>query len=382
MVKHVIACRVEMVRIFRRRKNKHTDFNYHFKKLTNLITNENSMSSYQNILNDFLEQWPLEKVKAMSLDQYVSTGDRNTFTQWVENRTIELGSISGQFGSRMFGIYRRGNSSPLDHYENDEFYTWSKKYGKDSDLAFLAIKKHLINIINYSLTGNFSKIDAIPIPDIFKWKVAYLYSNERLIPIFQREVLKEIATYYGLPVNSKTTVSAIQKVLIDNKPLELNTHEFMVELWSKFRPQKKKPKGISTTQQDQGEKSTNDQERSGTSSYIAKQTHNKIQNKLRDKLIAKYGESCVACEKNYVDLTLTYDDTITLYEVKSDAYAATCIRQALGQIIQYAHRLDTTKKLKLYVVGQYSLKANEKPYLDYIQKNLKIDIDYMSIDLK
>ena len=379
---HVIACREEMVRSVRRRKNKHTDFNYHFKKLTNLITNENSMSSYQNILNDFLEQWPLEKVKAMSLDQYVSTGDRNTFTQWVENRTIELGSISGQFGSRMFGIYRRGNSSPLDHYENDEFYTWSKKYGKDSDLAFLEIKKHIFDVINYSLIGNFSQIDAIPIPDIFKWKVAYLYSNERLIPIFQREVLKEIATHYGLSVNSKTTVSAIQKVLIDNKPLELNTHEFMVDLWSKFRPQKKKPKGISTTQQDQGEKSTNDQERSGTSSYIAKQTHNKIQNKLRDKLIAEYGESCVACEKNYVDLTLTYDNTITLYEVKSDAYAATCIRQALGQIIQYAHRLDSTKKVKLYVVGQYPLKDNEKPYLDYIQKNFKIDLNYINIDLK
>lgn len=355
--------------------------NYHLKELTNLITNENSMSSYQNILNDFLEHWPLEKVEAISLDQYVDIQKRATFTQWVENRTIELGSISGLFGSRMFGMYKRNGSDPLDGYANDELYTWNKKYGNDRNVAFSEIKKHLIDIINCSLAGNFSKIDAIPIPDIFKWKVAYLYSNERLIPIFQREVLKEIATHYGLSLNSKTTVSEIQKVLIDNKPLDLNTHEFMVELWAKFRPQKKKPKGISTPQQDQGEKSTNNQERSGTSSYIAKQTHNKIQNKLRNMLIAEYGESCVACEKNYVDLTLTYKDTITLYEVKSDAYAATCIRQALGQIIQYAHRLDPTKKVKLYIVGQYPLKDNEKTYLNYIQKNFKVDLNYMNIDL-
>jgi hypothetical protein len=339
------------------------------------------MSNYQNILNNFLEQWSLDKVEKMSLEQYVSTGDPTTFTQWVENRTIELGSISGQFGSRMFGIYKRGNSDPLDLYENDELHTWSKKYGKDKDLAFLEVKKHIVNIIQYSLTGNFSQIDSLPIPDIFKWKIAYLYSNERLIPIFQREVLKEIARYYGLSVNSKTTVSEIQKVLIDKKPLELNTHEFMVELWSKFRPQKKKPKGTNASQQDQGEKSTNDQERSGTSSYVAKQTHNIIQNKLRNKLIAEYGESCVACEKNYIDLTLTYNDTITLYEVKSDAYAATCIRQALGQIIQYAHRIDATKKIKLYIVGQYPLKSNEIPYLEYIKNNFKIDLDYMNIDL-
>ncbi len=355
--------------------------NYHFKELTNLITNENSMSSYQNILNDFLEHWPLEKVEAISLDQYVDIQNRATFTQWVENRTIELGSISGLFGSRMFGIYKRKNSDPLDGYANDELYTWNKKYGNNRNVAFSEIKKHLIDIINYSLTGNFSQIDAIPIPDIFKWKVAYLYSNERLIPIFQREVLKEIGTHYGLSVNNKTTVSAIQKVLIENKPLELNTHEFMVDLWGKFRPQKKKPNGISETQQDQGKKSTDDQERSGASSYIAKQTHNKIQNKLRNMLIAEYGESCVASEKNYVDLTLTYNDTITLYEVKSDAYAAVCIRQALGQIIQYAHRLDPAKKVKLYIVGQYPLKDNEKPYLDYIQKNFKVDLNYMNIDL-
>lgn len=336
------------------------------------------MSNYQNVLNNFLEQWPSEKVEKMSLEQYVSTGDPTTFTQWVENRTIELGSISGRFGSRMFGMYKRGNSKPLLGYYNDDSYTWNKKYGDNRKNAFLLIKKYILEIIQFSSTGEFSKIDAIPLPDIFKWKVAYLYSNERLIPIFKRKILENIATHFNFNIQKKTTISHIQKVLIENKPIDLSSHEFMVKLWDEFGLQKKNIRVSNGTQQS---KNTEDQERSGTLSYIAKQTHNKIQNKLRDKLIAEYGESCVACEKNYVDLTLTYNDTITLYEVKSDAYAATCIRQALGQIIQYAHRLDPTKKLKLYVVGQYPLKANEKPYLDYIQKNFKIDLDYMNIDL-
>lgn len=337
------------------------------------------MSNYQTILNNFLDQWPLEKVEKMTLEQYVSTGERNTFTQWVENRTLELGSISGQFGSRMFGIYKRKKSKPLQGYCNDEFYTWNKKYGDNRNDAFLIVKKNVVNIIQLSLAGEFSKIDTIALPDIFKWKVAYLYSNERLIPIYKRAVLVKIAKHYGLSIGSKTTVSEIQEVLIENKPIDLNSHEFMIELWEKFGSQKKNSKLSNGTQQD---KNTEDQKRSGTESYIAKQTHNKIQNILKNMLIKEYGENCVKCEKNHVDLTLIYKDTITLYEVKSDAYAATCIRHALGQIIQYAHRIDSAKKIKLYVVGRYPLKANEIPYLTYIQRNFKIDIDYMNIDLK
>lgn len=339
------------------------------------------MSNYQNVLNNFFEQWPLDKVERMSLEQYVSTGDPTTFTQWVENRTVELGSISSRFGSRMFGIYKRGNSKPLPGYYNDDSYTWNKKYGDNRKNAFSLIKKYILEIIQCSSTGEFSKIDAIPLPDIFKWKVAYLYSNERLIPIFKRKILENIAAHFNFNIQKQTTISQIQKVLIENKPIDLSSHEFMVKLWDEFGLQKKKPKNISTPQKDQGEKNTDDQERSGASSYIAEQTHSKIQNKLREQLITEYGESCVACEKNYVDLTLNYNDTITLYEVKSDAYAATCIRQALGQIIQYAHRLDPNKKVKLYIVGQYPLKENEKPYLDYIKTNFMVDLDYMNIDL-
>ncbi|MEN5171481.1 hypothetical protein ABE427_01900 [Acinetobacter higginsii] len=336
------------------------------------------MSNYQTILNNFLNQWPLEKVEKMTLEEYVSTGDPTTFTQWVENRTIELGSISGLFGSRMFGIYKRKKIEPLAKYYNDDSYTWSKQYGDNRTDAFLMVKENVVKTIKFSLTGEFSKIDAIALPDIFKWKVAYLYSNERLIPIFNRDVLNKIAKNYEMSTNSKTTVSEIQEKLIEKKPIEWTSHEFMIVLWQKFGPQKTNSKSSNGTKKD---KNIEDQERSGVESYLAKQTHNKIQNKLKNILIEEYGEDCVECEKNYVDLTLTHNDTITLYEVKSDAYAATCIRQALGQIIQYAHRLDSDKKLKLYVVGQYPLKENEISYLAYIQRNLKIDIDYMNIDL-
>ncbi|ENU19557.1 hypothetical protein F994_02417 [Acinetobacter bohemicus ANC 3994] len=349
------------------------------------------MSNYQNVLNNFLEQWPLDKVEKMSLEQYVSTGDPTTFTQWIENRTIKLGTISGPFGSRMFGIYKRRKPDPLKGYINDELFTWDKKYGNDRNLAFSQVKEHILDTIKFSSIGEFSKIDQIPLPNIFKWKVAYLYSNERLIPIFKMELLKNIAIHYGLAVTRKTTISEIQKILIKNKPIELNPHDFMHVLCDKFIPKKQNTDGslkpitpknaVKKSKGTQQEKNTNDQERITTPSYIAKQTHNKIQNKLRRILIDEHGEHNVECEKNYVDLTLYQKDCITLYEVKSDAYAATCIRQALGQIIQYAHRLDTNQKIKLYVVGQYPLEENEIPYLSYIQENLKIDLDYISIDL-
>ncbi|MHA3052612.1 hypothetical protein [Acinetobacter sp. ANC 4640] len=337
------------------------------------------MEHYQDILNRFLERWPVNKVKEMTLDQYVSTGDKDTFCQWVENGTLALGSIKGIFGSRMFGIYKRlENSTLIPNYENDSTHTWMKQYGSDKKLAYEQVKGHVINIIKYSMNGKFSQIDDIPLPDIFKWKVAYLYSNERLIPIFNREILNSAAIYYNLEVNNKTTISEIQHTLINNKPLNLSPHEFMKYLYEKFHTNNK---ATPISDNSQNKKNTDEQNRSGTSSYIATQTHNKIQNKLREMLINEFGSSNVECEKNFVDLILHQPDSITLYEVKSDAYAAKCIRQALGQILEYAHNFDLEKKIKLVVAGPSSLNQNEKPYFEYIKSNLNLEFDYINIPL-
>ena len=60
----------------------------------------------KEILDSFLNRWDIESVKEMSLEEYVSVGNKDTFCQWVETKTRILGSIKGMTSIK-FGIYER-----------------------------------------------------------------------------------------------------------------------------------------------------------------------------------------------------------------------------------------------------------------------------------
>ncbi|MFQ5965665.1 MAG: hypothetical protein ACE5KZ_15430 [Candidatus Scalinduaceae bacterium] len=50
-------------------------------------------------------------------------------------------------------------------------------------------------------------IDSLLLPDLFKWKVAFLYSNERLTPIYKKDVLFKIASSLKLATDKNTKIS-------------------------------------------------------------------------------------------------------------------------------------------------------------------------------
>jgi hypothetical protein len=345
---------------------------------------ENQTEICRGILYDFLDRWPVENVKKMTLNQYVSVGDSDTFCQWVETRTIDLGNIKGLIGSIKFGIYKRKDEIiKPDKYVNDEKYSWQKSLlAKSKDEAFKIVKDKIIQVINYANAGNISAIDNIGLSDIFKWKVAFLYSNERIIPIFSREVLKKIAVYFGIENKNPISYSAIHQQMISNKPAHLSIYEYAAELWNKFGKKKKiKLQTRRTTRRASTGKNTGAQIRRGTTSYIVTQKHNILQEALKQKLIVEYGQENVFMEENFVDIKVVLPDKICFYEVKSSAYASDCIKEALGQILSYSY-VDKDKKSKqLIVAGQYKPNDDEKNFIKYVKENLKLNFDYENIDL-
>src|SRR5688572_10427588 len=142
----------------------------------------------RELLEQFLDRWPEEKIRQMTLSEYVDINNKDTFTYWVETKMRPLGSIKGSFSSK-FGIYRRKKPGDKgsDRLGHDEVYSWRKKLGGTSANVFEEVKGHVLQIIAYAETGEFSKLDDIPLQDLFKWKVASLYSNERLVPIFKHD---------------------------------------------------------------------------------------------------------------------------------------------------------------------------------------------------
>ncbi len=339
------------------------------------------------LLDEFLNQWHIDDVKEMKLQKYVSVGDKDTFCQWVETKTRELGSINGM-PSIKFGIYERKDPEKKPKkYKNDNKYSWLQGYGSDKNEAFDNIKKDIIKIIEFSEKGKFEEIDEFILPNIFKWKVAYLYSNDRLIPIFKKEILLKIAKHFDLKNNQKAKVSEIQKLMISNKPANQDIHNYTHNLYDKFggNTKNENSKEVVKGQKRQGVKTRNIKTQVRTissSSYIAEQKHNKIQETLRKQLINKYGEENVIFEENFVDVKLIQPNYLGFYEVKSSSYASQCIKEALGQILLYSYNDQDIRDKKIYVVGQYPATEQECGYINFIKEKLKLDFEYLNVDLE
>jgi hypothetical protein len=201
---------------------------------------ETPLQRKKKILHDFLALWTSEKVASMSLEEYVDVDNPNTFCQWLGHRTQRLGSIRGQH-SNMFGIYKRqGNKPPSPTLVSDEFYSWRPSYGRDSSdrqQAFLKVKQEIIAVINAAKSGNFTEIDKIKLHRMFKWKIAFLYSNEKLVPIFEKPALVNIATHFGLSNAGKLNVSELQNFLFSKKPETFNIFQFMATLYRDYEIQ-------------------------------------------------------------------------------------------------------------------------------------------------
>lgn len=351
-----------------------------------------TINELKELLDNFLDRWTIENVQNLTLQEYVGLGNKDTFCQWVETKTRMLGSIKGMTSIK-FGIYERKDPTKRPkNYKNDNQYSWLLHgYGDNRKTAFENTKRDIIKIIQLSEVGKFSEIDNILLPNLFKWKVAFLYSNERLIPIYKRDVLFKIANHFGLKTDRYTTISEIQNVMMLNKPAHLNVYAFMRQLYDQFGDNEDKDETVgSTTRKRQRRtirraangRNTTTQARTVTRSYVAEQKHNKIQEALVKLLSDNYGKDNVVLEENYVDIKLIQPNYIVFYEVKSSSYASECIKEALGQILLYSLN-DTDKRPKKHiVVGQYPTTDNDKKYIDFLKQNLKLEFDYLNVEIE
>ena len=98
----------------------------------------------------FLQRWPIDKLKKMTLTEYNAIGNRDSFCSWLENRTEPLGSIWGG-SSFKFGIFEFDQTSENANKDSagvlrDEKYKWLQKYGNSADEAFEKIKSIIVSI--------------------------------------------------------------------------------------------------------------------------------------------------------------------------------------------------------------------------------------------
>jgi len=104
--------------------------------------------------------------------------------------------------------------------------------------------------------------------------------------------------------------------------------------------------------------------------------HSILQNRLRSALRVRYGMNSVRMERGFVDLKLFERGRVTFIEIKMERTVKSCIRLALGQLIEYAHYPNLRKADILLVVGDAQPSESDVIYLQFLRDNYKLPVYY------
>jgi hypothetical protein len=330
------------------------------------------------ILNHFIETWPLDRVRTMSLEEYNKVGSKDTFCYMLEYGTKNLGNISGNSPSTKFEIFERKDRSktPISSdYGFDDKYTWRNRggYKKSREEAFEYTKGIITQIIESSLNKDFRAIDGKKLAPLIVWKIAFLYSNKKLLAISDRKATRHVASLLGMRNYSKARISAVHKFIMQS----VNATSFWQEMEAFWECYKNRSKTGFTSESKSFEnlirkKGVTQKDifdslhiRSKATITITKE-HNKLQELLHAKLLSQFGEEAVSMEENNIDIKVELHNCIDFYEVKIASSAKYCIREALGQIIEYAYNYNTSKVKNLIIVGNHRLTEEDGLYMNFL----------------
>ena len=111
--------------------------------------------------------------------------------------------------------------------------------------------------------------------------------------------------------------------------------------------------------------------------------HDEIKEKLYLQLSKEYGSENVGTEisigKKKIDLVVKNSDSYNIYEIKTDPDVRICIREAIGQIIDYAYFECNDNINKMTIVGPTKINQEAYEYLENIRIKHNLPIYYESV---
>lgn len=135
---------------------------------------------------EFLHEFPLERLSKLTLEDYCIGGDnKNSFCEFLENRTRSLGAIARN-NFKQYKVYLP------DNLDQEQFSLIKRQL---VEIAGLAREK------NQTLEGSYTRLDAMEsknrksfqfAPSVL-WKIAFLYQNKEgpwIYPVFEVAELK------------------------------------------------------------------------------------------------------------------------------------------------------------------------------------------------
>lgn len=115
--------------------------------------------------------------------------------------------------------------------------------------------------------------------------------------------------------------------------------------------------------------------------------HNAVRDALFSHLTQTHGSENTRRELDtghgtLIDVAVREGDRYTYYEIKTYSSAQACIREALGQLLEYSYWPGANKATRLVIVGEAEFAAPAKSYVEFLRKEFALPIEYRKFDMK
>lgn len=119
-------------------------------------------------------------------------------------------------------------------------------------------------------------------------------------------------------------------------------------------------------------------------STIVTRLHVEMQRKLYKVLVEKFGINCVSVEHPMAsgrpaDIVVQKNDRYDVYEIKTALAPRDCVRQALGQLLEYAYWPGSPDCETIWVVGPSSVDSATVEFLERLEKSFGLSITYLHL---
>lgn len=212
------------------------------------------MGERDKLYNDFLQRFPIEHLPNMTLEEYTQHEGKDTFCHWMGTKTDDLGPIFNGFPD-IEVISEYEGTPPYKYYAYDDKYTWRGAAGQTSSEVFSKVREQIVQTAYSAQKGDWDAIEALEksktrvLGPSFIWKIAFLYSNKQLLPIYNiKEWLIPLAQHFGMPNADKASRMELQRFLLEkkgNKEL-FQFYEELLEIYDKLPKEQKDSKKENT----------------------------------------------------------------------------------------------------------------------------------------
>lgn len=340
----------------------------------------NDIQALLLLREQFVKHFTVDFIKNMKLDDYcIGSGRKNItcFCYAIEQSFRDLGVILGSTAQK-FGIY---------YSTKENTYNYTSKFGDSRIKAFNAVKRNLVSLIEAGKEGDIDKIVNNIFSPMVKGKILSLYYPDKYLNIFSEDHLDHFLNKLGIGTEDLYASDSIykRKAIVDFKNDDAYLATWEMDKFSSFLyyifPIDDDNRG--------GLISDSDYFMSVGEKYVkVERKHKQMQNALYQILSNQYknikmeeapdysskdkvdimGKHIVSGEKHY-------------FEVKT-FNAKQSIREALGQILEYAHYPQKNNADKLFIVGLGKPTARDKEYIEFLRQTYNLPLWYRWYDEK